>query len=236
MANSGGDLAMSFITGYQGFFNPSQQVVIAAGETESGVISCGGMVLTGIILPSLFTGSALTFLVGDSALGYQAKGQISFGGTCTDGDTLEINGVTITFVDADPVDNEVLIGATAQETADNLVAFLAATEDEDLLACTYEQFDTLIVVTAVVYGTDGNAITFDKSSSDITLSPAGGTLAGGGFRPLYNSSNSQVSMTVTQGRTYAVDPTPFQGVGFLKLKSGSTEATTRVIYCTLKGL
>ncbi len=225
-----------FITGYQGYFNPSQVVTIPAGESVSETIPTGGMVLAGLILPSLLTGTALTFLVGDALEGYQATGQAVFGGTTTDGDTITLNGVEITFVDLDPEDNEVLIGATAAETVANLQAFLDATEDEDLLALTYESAGDLLLVTAIEHGVAGNAIEFAKNSTDITLTPSGGFLTGGGFRPLYDASNAQVSMTVTAGRAYAVDPKNFQGVVFLQLKSGSTEVSQRTIICSLKGL
>ena len=50
-----------FVTGYQGLFNPGQQVVIANSQQESAAINCGGMVLCGIFLPAAFTGTALTF-------------------------------------------------------------------------------------------------------------------------------------------------------------------------------
>jgi hypothetical protein len=61
------------------------------------------------------------------------------------------------------------------------------------------------------------------------------TLAGT-YTPLYDSSNSLVSMTVAQGRAYAVDPKNFQGINFLKIVSGSTEGSARTIICSLKGL
>lgn len=223
------------ISGYIGYFNPRLLVTIAAGDTESTVIQCAGFVLMNIILPALFSGTALSFLVGDSTDGFQATGIATFTGTTTDGDTIEINGVTITFVDADPGDFEVLIGGTSADTAQNLFDFLDATDDEDLLACTYSLVGLVLTVLAVVHGTDGNAYTFAKSSTNITLTPSGGTLTGGGFRPLYNPSNALVSMTVAQNRCYAVDPTFLQGVPFLKIKSGTTETSARTLVCTLKG-
>ena len=59
--------------------------------------------------------------------------------------------------------------------------------------------------------------------------------AGGTFQPLYNSVNELVSMDVTQGRWYAIDPAFFQGVQFLKIKSGSAEGGARTLVCQLKG-
>lgn len=230
-------MAKPFVTGYQGFFNPGQSVAIAQGGTISGVINCGGMCLTGVILPNVFTGTALTFQVGDDAAGYQATGQIVFSGTTSNNDTITINSTVITFktVVTDAT-TQVLIGGTSAETAANLYAFLIASLTAALLLCTYSYTaaGTSLLVTAVVHGTAGNAYTFAKSSADITLTPSGGVLSGGGFRPLYNSSG-QVSYTVAQGRSYAIDPKDFQGIPFLKLVSGSAELAPRTIICTLKG-
>lgn len=226
---------MGNLSGWQGNFIPNVEFTIAQGATESAAVNTKGLALAGILLPSVFTGTALTFMVGDSEDGFAAKGQAVFSGVCSDGDTIEINGVEITFVAASPGANEVLIGATAAETVENLQAFLDDTDDADLLECSYESEGAVLMVTAVEHGTAGNAFTFDKSSSDITLTPSGGTLAGGGFRPLYNSANSLVSMTVAQGRAYAVDPALFQGVFWLKLKSGTTEVAQRSVICSLKG-
>lgn len=227
---------MIIINGYWANFLPSVQALILAGETESAPVKANGFALVGMSIPSVFTGTSVSFLVGDSEDGFQASGQVTFTGTTTDGDTLEINGIEITFVDEDPEDNEVVIGDDAEGTADNLMAFLADTDDEDLLACTYQQFGAVILVTAVEHGTDGNAFTFAESSSNITIVPSGGFLSGGGFRPLYNASNTLISMTVGAGRDYAVDPDNFRSLYYFKVKSGSTEVANRVVLCSLKGL
>lgn len=116
---------MSYISGYQGQFNPGVSTTILSGATASSAISCGGLVLVGFILPAAFTGTAITFTVSDA------------------------------------------------------------------LAGTY--------------------------------------------RPLYDAANSLVSMTVAQGRVYAVDPKNFQGVQFLKLISGSAEGADRTVVCSLRG-
>lgn len=71
----------------------------------------------------------------------------------------------------------------------------------------------------------GTAITFQVSSA-----------IDGTFQDLYDSSGALVSMTVAQGRAYAVDPSNFQGVSFLKIKSGTAEAAARTVTLSLKGL
>jgi len=58
---------------------------------------------------------------------------------------------------------------------------------------------------------------------------------GGTYLPVYDSTNTQVSITVATGKYYALDPKNFQGIRFLKIKSGSTELAARVINLSLKG-
>ncbi len=227
---------MALRSGYQGFTNSGQAVNIAQGAQISSAINCGGMTLTGIIMPNVFTGTALTFLVGDSLDGFQADGQIVFGSNPANNDTLTINGTTITFTTGTATGNQVHIAGSKELTASALQTFLAASTNAGLAACTYTTTGAVTIVKAKVHGTAGNAYTFTKSSSAITLTPSGGTLSGGGFRSLYDKSNAQVSMTVAAGRCYAVDPANFQGVQYLQIQSGSTEVAPRSLICSLKGL
>ncbi len=224
----------ALVSGYQGYFNPGIALSIAQGATESDPIKTGGFSLVGLMFPALFTGTALSFLVGDSIDGFQAIAEIVLTGNPANGNTVVIKGTTITFVTAPPVGNQVLIGLTAADTAAALYAFLAASDDANLVAMTYALQDTVVSITAVVSGTAGNAYTLTKVGANISVSAA--TLTGGGFRPLYNASNALISMTVAAGRAYAVDPANFQGVAFLKIKSGTTETAARTVICTLKGI
>lgn len=223
--------------GWQGNFVPAVPNIIASGGTDStDPIACNGMDLVLMAIPSIMTGTAISFLAGDSTLGYQANGEILFGTNPANSDTLTINSVVITFVTLLTTGNQVLIGADTTATMAALQAFLDATAVAGLLALTYTSSGTLMTVKAVVHGTAGNAYTFAKSSTHITLTPAGGTLTGGGFRPVYDSSNALISVTVAAGRTYALPSTYTQGIQYLKLRSGSTELNDRTIYCSMKGI
>lgn len=72
----------------------------------------------------------------------------------------------------------------------------------------------------------GTAITFE--SCDVT----GATCV-----PLkVTTSGTALSYTVTTSSYYAIDPAPFQGVQYLKLKSGSAEGAARTLVVSLKGL
>jgi hypothetical protein len=116
---------MGYLSGYQGNFNPAYAATIAISTQTSTAISCGGLVLCGILLPAAFTGTALTFF----------------------------------------------------------------------------------------------------ASND-----------GTNFFQIYNTtSGTALSYTVTQGTYCAIDPKDFQGVQYLKIKSGSSEAAARTLVCSLKG-
>lgn len=63
----------------------------------------------------------------------------------------------------------------------------------------------------------GTAITFQSSINDVT------------YQALYNSSNSQMSITVAASRNYNIAPVDFAGCRYLKLVSGSAEGAGRTI-------
>lgn len=71
------------ISGYQGQFAPSVSAVIAISQTDSAVIATSGFELCGLLIPAAFTGTALTFLVCDTASGtfvplYNSAGLVSY--------------------------------------------------------------------------------------------------------------------------------------------------------------
>ncbi len=71
----------------------------------------------------------------------------------------------------------------------------------------------------------GATISFEVSSS-----------LAGTYVPLYKiADNTLVSLTVTAGRAYSVDPALFNGFAFMKIVSASSEAAARTITLTLKG-
>lgn len=71
----------------------------------------------------------------------------------------------------------------------------------------------------------GTALTFEVSSS-----------LAGTYVPLCNTlSGTPLSYTVAQGTYCAIDPKDFQGIQFLKIKSGSNEGAARTLLCSLKG-
>jgi hypothetical protein len=61
------------------------------------------------------------------------------------------------------------------------------------------------------------------------------TTLGGTYQPIYNSSG-QVKYPASQGQYVAIDPKDFYGVFFLQIQSDATEAATRTLICSMKGI
>jgi hypothetical protein len=56
----------------------------------------------------------------------------------------------------------------------------------------------------------------------------------GTFVPVTNGT-STVSYTVAAGEYLAIDPTLFQGMPYLQIKTGTSEVAARTLICMLKG-
>ncbi len=101
-------------------------------------------------------------------------------GNVADGDTLTLNGTTITFRSVVTLQNEVAIGGTAAITVANLKAFIIGSTDANMLALTptISTSGTDTVLTVVRYpGATGNLYTLAKVGANITL---GAPRLGGG--------------------------------------------------------
>lgn len=70
----------------------------------------------------------------------------------------------------------------------------------------------------------GTALTFEACAT-----------ASGTFLPVYNAAGA-LSYTVAASRFIAIDPKDFQGIQFLKIKSGSSEGGVRTLVCSMKGI
>jgi hypothetical protein len=95
-------------------------------------------------------------------------------------DTLTVAGTAITFVTGAPAANQVQIGATLAITLANLMTFLNASTDANLIKVNYSLTGTTVKFTAninQVVGAAGNALTLAKTSTAITVS--GATFTGG---------------------------------------------------------
>lgn len=59
----------------------------------------------------------------------------------------------------------------------------------------------------------------------------------GTFLPVYDTiSGTALSYTIASSHYVAIDPAPFQGVAFLKIKAGSAEGAGRALTVSLKGI
>jgi hypothetical protein len=110
--------------------------------------------------------------VNDAVTGAQATGTLTVEGDVEDGETIDVNGVTFTFV------NRSLLGAILSATsipfhtgdkhetvAEAIATALSNSTDADVDDATYEAAGNVVYVTAIEPGTDGNAFTLDDSSN-----------------------------------------------------------------------
>lgn len=74
-----------------------------------------------------------------------------------------------------------------------------------------------------------------SSFTGVALTFQASTTLGGTYVDVYNSAG-QVSYTAAPSRYIAIDAKDFQGIAFLKIKSGSAEGAARTLICSLKGL
>lgn len=104
-----------------------------------------------------------------------ATGTLTFSGTGTAADTVTINGHVITLVAANPVGAQVLIGATATETAQNLKAYINSHGDETGVEASGAA--AVLTLTAIEPGPAGNSIGTTESGTGTSFGAA--TLTGG---------------------------------------------------------
>ena len=105
------------------------------------------------------------------AIAVAALGTILMTDVGVDGDTVTVDGNVFTLVDAAPGAGEVLIGASAADTATALAAAINALSSVNASAV-----GATITVTAAIAGAAGNAIELEE---DTTATLSGATLAGG---------------------------------------------------------
>jgi len=109
-----------------------------------------------------------------------ARGTLTFEDNPAIAETIDVNGVTFTFVAGASTATDVHIGDTKEETAFNLMQVLNDSADADVNDATYQNdFDSNVVnVVFDVAGTGGNAFTLADSSSNAVIA-SGSTLSGG---------------------------------------------------------
>lgn len=116
--------------------------------------------------------SSLSFIVAPTASGF-----FNFTGQPSPADTITLNGTVVTFVAGSPSGNQVQIGGSVAATLANLLAFLKASSDTQIVKFTYSVVGVKLYVVAVATGVAGNSLTIAKSGANIAVS--GATLSGG---------------------------------------------------------
>jgi hypothetical protein len=170
--------------------------------------------------------------------GVQATNKITLTSNPTASDTVTINGSVVTFVSALTSGLQVLLGATALITAQNLQAFLAASTDSNLILSTYSTTGLVTTMTAVLGGTAGNAYTL--ATSDVAKITVGGATFSGGVGTADNVTVDGVAVTfingVSQGLLCQVGATTaITAANLQALLQASTNSTLVLMTYTVSG-
>lgn len=171
-------------------------------SADAGLVACTfstvNLVTTATARAVGVAGNAYTLAATGAAI--TVSGATFAGGL--DSDTLTMNGTLITFVDTAPVGSQVLVSATAAETAANLLAFLIASTDANISLLSYTLSALVLTATSKVAGVAGNAYTLAESSASITISDA--TLAGGGTNSIAGGvADLESFLSKNPGKYYA---------------------------------
>jgi hypothetical protein len=189
--------------------------VITSGTTGEGVKASGQI-----------------FLDTNPSPGVRATGTITLNTNPANGDTLNINGTTVTFVSGTAGALEVHIGTLVADTAANLQTFLEASADSGLAASTYSTIGTVTTITARAYGTAGNSYVLTRTSAHITVSGSG-TLASGVAADTLTVNGTAFTFVATTpagnqilvGPTVAMTAANVQSTLAASVVSGVAEAT-----------
>lgn len=109
--------------------------------------------------------------------GVEAHGTMTLSGQPSASDTFTVNGTVVTFVASSPTGNQVLIGASQQQSAANLWAFLMNSTNVNIIKATYTLNASVVTATYFEVGTVGNSFTLAKSGTNLAVS--GANMTGG---------------------------------------------------------
>lgn len=170
-------LAVNITNGGSGLSTVTYSITTTAGSGFSGA-------------PAVIAGSLGAFTITSGGSGYAAGDSIAFNGAGfasgaiifgmtnpVDGDTITLNSVVWTFVDAITGSNQTLIGGSPVTTINQLVSDLSASPNALLRVAAYSTDTTIqdLLITYNTAGVAGNAYTLAAS----VATPSGSTLTGG---------------------------------------------------------
>ncbi|WP_024516849.1 hypothetical protein [Bradyrhizobium sp. Tv2a-2] len=177
-----------------------------------------------------------------------ATGSATFSGQPSNNDVLTIGGTSVTFVTANPVGSQVQIGSSLAVTLSNLLAFLLASSDVNLVKFSYALSSNVLAFSANQFvnsggsaGASGNSLTLAKVSTAITLS--GATLTGGAgtWQTFWNNVASVINsgnafhgpsqFVIATANVSTVPPT----LSTQTTLSGGTDGASNVTDATLMG-
>jgi hypothetical protein len=149
--------------------------------------------------PSMVAAGAMSITL--SAVALAASATFTFAAQPVVNDALIFDGTTVTFVASGATGNQVNIGGSLATTIGNLLTFLNASSDVNIVKMTYGVSGDVLTCTAATAGTAGNLLTLVSDSTAVTASSPtllGGTQIGNGsFLGLPLDDGEQLPVTVT---------------------------------------
>jgi hypothetical protein len=126
--------------------------------------------------------------------GAKATGTITVATNPSANDTINVNGVVLTFKAVAPGMHDVLIGVDASATAANLAAKLNASTDVRLATATFAAVAAAVTATYIDFGVAGNTFTLATGTAGVKVTMSGATLSGG-----VDSTSKRVDVTDAVG-------------------------------------
>lgn len=201
-------------------FTPSVTVTsITAGGTSQILMAADNARQAVMIQPQT---EACLINFGATA-GTQATGTLTAGANLVNTETIDVNGVTFTFVTGASTSTNVHIGSAKEDTMTNLAEVLNASANASISVATYTVAGAVLTVTYDAGGTTGNSFTLANSSGTAAITRSAATLAGG------SNTVGGVVLTLNQIAIFSTDTLP-QIKGDIYVTSTTTGANISTTY------
>jgi hypothetical protein len=108
----------------------------------------------------------------DNSIHYQFSGNFLYSGQPSAGNTIVLNGTTVTYVASGATGNQINIGVNLSTTLSNTTTFLNASADAQISKCTYTAPGNFIAIFFKDANGDGGSYTLAATGTNISATPS----------------------------------------------------------------
>ena len=195
-------------------------VTFLNASADSNISKCTYTQLYGT---TLFLNYKVSGAVGNSftiRAGY-ATGTITFSVNPSNGDTITLDGTTVTFVTGSPTGNQVQIGSNLTNTLASLLTFLTGSSNTSIEQFTYTVSGSSLNLTSATQGYLGNTLLIAASAA----TASGSTLVGG------STATAGIGTLIGGSPSYGITPSNFINVNvYMNRLWFVPENSTSVVY------